>query len=101
VPTRADPTSGVGPGMSAHDSTFRGEHDLHLLKVDAVERSLQIDDGPVIGFEGHETDLSVTTADDSVLYLDVSGLKDGFQGEVRVGVMGRVRRILWNEVLIQ
>lgn len=101
VPTRADPASGIGPGMSAHEGSFRGEHDLHLLKVDAVERTLQLDDGPVIGFEGHETDLSVPDADDRVLFLDVTGVREGFQGEVRVGVMGRVRRILWNEVLIQ
>jgi len=55
----------------------------------------------VVGFDGDETDLEVPTADETVLFLDVTGVEEDFLGEVQVGVMGRVRRILWNEVLIQ
>lgn len=101
VATAADPKSGIGPGLSAHKGTFRGEREQHVLRVNGADKTVQVDDGPVIGFEGHETDLAVTTAAETVVYLDVSRLKEDFEGEIRLGVMGRVRRILWNEVLIQ
>ena len=101
APTDADKDSGVRPGLSAHLGTVRGEHDQHLLKLNAVDKTVQIDDGPVIGYEGHEADLEVDAADETVLYIDVTGIEEDFEGEIKVGVMGRVRRILWNEVLLQ
>ena len=101
VATAADSKSGIGPGLSAHEGTFHGQHDQHRLKVNGADKTVQVDDGPVIGFDGGETDLAVTTAAETVVYLDVSRLKEDFQGEIKLGVMGHVRRILWNEVLIQ
>jgi flagellar basal body-associated protein FliL len=100
-PTDGDSGSGVKPGISAHLGNFRGEYDRHVLKVDAPNLTVQVDDGPVMKFNGDETDLEVLTGDDLVLYLDVSELTEEFVGAVSIGVMGRVRRVLWNEVLIQ
>ena len=100
-PTDADKASGLAPGLSSHLGTFRGEYQQHVLHVDAGEATIQLDDGPVVSFTGSETDLEVAAADEVVLYLDVTRLKPGFAGDVKVGCMGRVRRILWDEVLIQ
>ena len=101
APTDADSTSGVRPGLEAHLGTFRGEHDQHLLKINGVDKTVQVDDGPVIGYEGDESSLEVPTVDELKLYLDVTGIDPEFQGEIKLGVMGRVRRILWNQVLLQ
>ena len=101
ISTGADPASGLRPGLGAHAATFRGEHAVHRLRVSAKRKTVQLDDGPVIGFEGPETNLEVPATDGAVLYLDVSGLVAGFEGELAIGAMGRVRRILWNEVLVQ
>jgi flagellar basal body-associated protein FliL len=100
-PTAPDGASGVAPGRSSHLGTFRGEYEQHVLQVDAPHKTVQLDDGPVMSFEGTETDLELQTAGGLVLYLDVTALQPEFTGDVRAGVMGRVRRILWNEVLIQ
>jgi flagellar basal body-associated protein FliL len=101
TPTDSDSASGVRPGFSAHLGTFRGEYQQHVLHVDAPNLTVRVDEGPVMKFAGHETDLEVFTSDDLVLYLDVSSLNEGFVGNVPIGVMGRVRRVLWNEILIQ
>jgi len=99
--TDADKASGLRPGLSSHLGTFRGEYEQHRLHVDAQEGTVRLDEGPPVAFTGDETDLEVASASGLVLYLDVTGLKPGFDGDVKVGCMGRVRRILWNEVLIQ
>ncbi len=100
-PTDGDSASGVAPSRSSHLGTFRGEYELHVLNVNVPSLTVQVDAGPVMEFEGHETDLEVLTADDLVLYLDVSALTDDFVGSMPIGVMGRVRRVLWSEILIQ
>ena len=82
-------------------ATFRGLYEEHVVKVDAVTKRISIDDGPEVTFQGDEKDLRVTSADDSEVYLDVSALESDFQGQVKIGVKGRARRVLWNEILIQ
>ena len=101
APTNPDKSSGLVSGLSSHLGTFRGEYEQHVLHVDAAEKTVRLDGGPIVSFTGGEADLEVPTGDDLLLYLDVTGLKGGFAGDVKVGVMGRVRRVLWNEVLIQ
>lgn len=100
-PTAPDPESGLRPGFSAHQGQFRGSYEEHVLRVDAVGHTLQLDDGPVVEFFGDETDLLVPDAQGLGLYVDVTGLVEDFAGELKVGVKGRARRILWNEILIQ
>jgi len=100
-PTDADPQSGLAPGVSIQVATFRGAFHEHVLHVDGVAHTLRLDSGPLTPFSGDETDLPVAAEDGLALFVDVTGLKRGFQGDIPVGVKGRLRRVLWNEVLIQ
>jgi len=100
-PGERDEASGLAPGLSSHNGTFRPLYGEHVLNVDASARSVRIDDGPVTEWQGEETDLEVATGGGETLYLDVSRVEPGFQGEVPIGVKGRARRVLWSEVLIQ
>lgn len=100
-PSDREPGSGIAPGISGHNGTFRPLFGEHVLHVDAQARTVGIDDGPPVTWKGDETDLEVQTAGGETLYLDVSRVKEGFQGDLPIGVKGRARRVLWNEVLIQ
>lgn len=94
----ADPASGLRAGVST--PTFRGLFEDHVLEIDAVAKTIALDDGEPVTFGGDERDLAVSSASGSI-YVDVSKLAAEFRGEVKVGVMGRVKRVLWEEVLIQ
>lgn len=98
LPTDPDPLSGLAPGSTM--STFRGLFEDHVLKIDAVAKTIALDDGAPVTFKGDERDLAVG-AEGSVLYLDVTRLEAEFRGDVKVGVKGLVKRVLWDEVLIQ
>lgn len=100
-PMSADPASGIGPGPRAIQSTFRGPWREHLLKVDAKKRTISVDDGPAVTWEGSEVNLGVYTAAQEVLYLDVSRAVEDYQGELRVGVKGRIKTILKKDQLLQ
>ena len=97
-PNDADPLSGIVAGETP--STFRGLFEDHKLAVDNVEKKLVFDDGQPISFNGDERDLAVTCGE-GVIYLNLTGLVADFKGDVKVGVKGRVKRVLWEEVLIQ
>ena len=96
-----DAGSGLRPGLSNRQATMRGMFYEHALTVDAVARTIQLDEGPAVSFEGGEADLLVQDAAGRSVYLDLSGLEEGFQGEVHVGVMGRVRSINFSQFLTQ
>ena len=49
------------------DHYYRGEYEQHVLHVDAVEKTLKLDDGPLMSFEGTESDLELETGDGLVL----------------------------------
>jgi hypothetical protein len=100
-PTDRDPESGLTPGLSMNEATFRGALDEHVLVVDAVAGTLRLGEGPETAFEGGESDLEVRDERGRTLYLDVTSLEEGFRGEVPVGVKGRVRRILCQDFLVQ
>jgi len=100
-PSDRDEESGLAPGLSNHQGTFRPLYGEHVLLVDADARTVSIDDGPVVEWQDDPTDLEITTGGGETLYLDVSRVVEGFQGEVVIGVKGRARRVLWSEVLIQ
>ncbi len=97
-PTESDPKSKLAPGSTI--STFRGLFEDHVLKVDAVAKSIALDDGAPVTFKGDERDLAVGAEGNSV-YVDVTELEPEFRGDVKVGVKGLVKRVLWDEVLIQ
>jgi len=93
--------SGLRPGLSNRHSTMRGMFYEHELEVDAPARTLRLDDGPSVTFQGGESDLEVQDAAGRTIYLDLSGLEQDFQGKVHVGVMGRVRSINFSQFLTQ
>ena len=93
--------SGLRPGSSIARSTMRGLFFEHELEVDAAKKTIQLDGGPLVAFEGEESDLSVEDGQGRIVYLDVSGLAHGFHGALHVGVMGRVRNIYFSSFLTQ
>lgn len=100
-PTDADPASGLRPGYSLYKSTFRGPLHEHIVSVDNAGRTLRIDDGPPVPYEGDEEDLAVASVDGTIVYFDVTRLDPEFAGEVKLGVHGRVRRVLKERFLVQ
>jgi hypothetical protein len=98
IASAPDKESGLALGSTP--TTFRGRFFENVVKLDAVAKKISIDDGPEVTFEGHETELEVPTAGGELLYFDVSGVDPEFQGELQIGVKGRIRRILWDNVLI-
>jgi len=98
-PADPDPTSGLSLGSTT--STFRGLFEDHVLKVDMVSKTIGLDDYEPATFNGDERDLAISGPNATTVYVSVVGLKPDFQGEVPIGVKGLVKRVLWDEVLIQ
>lgn len=100
LPLSADPKSGLRPGDSLdRRGTFRGAFFENHLMVDAAAKTVRLGEGVEVTFAGGETDLEVRGSDGSRLYLDVTALKPGFEGKVRVGVKGRIRQIYLGQKL--
>lgn len=98
-PGEPDAASGLAPG--ATPSSFCGLYEEHALTLDPIAKSIQLDAGEALPYRGDERDLALTAPDGSLLYVDVTRLKPDFAGTLKVGVKGRTRRVLWNEILIQ
>lgn len=102
TPYDIDEASGLRLGDSQERAgSFRGLFHEHTLKVDGERKKLQLDAGPEVTFKGDEFDLLVENAKGGTLYVDVTGLKEGFFGEVNVGVMGRIRRLFTGDIIAQ
>lgn len=101
-PYDVDEESGlrIGDSQERH-GTFRGSFYDHVLKVNQPNGTIQMDEGTEIEFGGQEYDLLVEASDGSKLYVDVSNLVEGFEGEVYVGVMGRIRRMFTGDIIAQ
>ena len=93
--------SGLRPGSSIARATMRGLYYEHELELDAHGRTVRLDDGPLVAFEGEETDLVVEDGQGRTIYLDVTGIAAEFHGTLHVGVMGRVRNIYFSSFLTQ
>lgn len=102
IPSDMHEESGLKTGFSASDATFRGYFYEHVLIVDATKKTIQLDaDGPVVSFEGTETDLEVESVNGKTVYVDVTELDEGFVGEVQVGVFGTLHNLLVEEWILQ
>lgn len=101
LPLDRDDRTGLRPGISFDEATFRGRFHDHVLKVDAPGRTLQIDDGPAVHFEGREEDLEVADAKGGTIYVDVTEIEPDFQGEVSLGVHGRIRQLFASDLIAQ
>lgn len=85
--TTYEGASGIMPGDdSATGDTILGVH--HTLTVDAVSRTLQLDDGPVVAYQGDETNLRLANAAGDIAYVNVCGVTAGFQGTVTIWADG-------------
>jgi flagellar basal body-associated protein FliL len=100
-PTERHTESGIGPGISIEMSTLRGAFREHALTVDAATKTIELDGGIPVHFEGRETDLEVRGQGGDVVYVDVSRVERGFHGEVHVGVLGSVQSVYFTAFLIQ
>ncbi len=101
APFARDEESGLRPGYSMPEGTFRGRFFDHVLHVDAVAKTLQIDDGPKVPFDGDETDLEVVDAGGKSIFVNVTEIVEDFKGELQLGVNGQVRRILVSQWILQ
>lgn len=101
LPLQRDEVSGLKPGVSSQRATFRGRYHDHLLKVDAVAKSIQLDDGPPATFAGGEDDLKVFSKDGEYVYVDVAEIVAEFVGEVPIGVHGAIREFIETDYVFQ
>lgn len=100
-PHGADSESGVKPGLSAHRGTLRDPLEDRLLYVDAPMGRVRIGEGPEFAFSPGERDLRVVDERGLDTYLDLSDVVPEFRGQVKVGVHGRIRQLLFQEYLVQ
>lgn len=96
-----DAESGLRPGRSVDRSTLRGLFYDHELEVDHVEKTLRLDRGPEVAYQGDETDLFVADKNGKGIYVDVSGLEPEFSGTVQAGNFGRLRNVYFVSFLTQ
>lgn len=97
----ADSESGLKVGESIMRASLTGFLHQHKLKVDAVKKTLQLDNGQSVPFQGRERDLRVENEERKSVYIDVTGLKAEYVGELPIGVPGQVRRIYREQFLVQ
>lgn len=101
TPYAADRESGLRLGQSLYESTLRGPLGSHRIAVSSSQRSLTLDDGPAVEFQGTEHDLRLESASGEAVYVDLTALEEGFEGAVPLGVQGRVREVVFSEFLVQ
>ncbi len=101
LPEDADSESGLAPGKSIARSTmFSPLYDQSIL-VDDSEHTISLGEGDALNFSGDETDLKLEDERGRIVYVDVSDLKEGFQGEVNVGIRGRLRAVYKDKYIVQ
>jgi hypothetical protein len=100
-PNAPDEVSGLAPGLSSHLTTYRPVFGEQVLHVDAVARTLRLGEGPEVTWNENDDDVRVDNELGQMLFVDTSRAVTDFKGDVPIGVRGRIRRLLWNEVLIQ
>lgn len=100
-PYDSDSASGLAFGYSNHQATFRGPYEEHSIHIDGILHKIQLDDGPEQEWSEEDDDYQLVALDGTFVYLDLTGVPTGFVGDVQIGVMGRPRRVLWKEILIQ
>ena len=101
TPLAADSASGLRPGDSAFLGTLRGRYEDHTLHVDVPAKTVRLDDGEDTAFLGTEVDLMVANAEQNYLFLNVTELNPEFVGELKVGVKGRLRKVLKDYWVLQ
>ncbi|HED67082.1 MAG TPA: flagellar basal body-associated FliL family protein [Planctomycetes bacterium] len=98
---KPDEESGIGPGLSIDDATMRGGFKAHAIHVDFPKAEISLDDGPKVSFDRTEDDLMLESDTGLTIFVDLTGLKDDFSGDVQVGVFGRITSIKFAKFLTQ
>ncbi len=88
-------------GRSSQQSSMRSGFKAHVLKVDALKKTIALDYGSEVTFTGSERDLIVENERGQRIYVDVSELNPEFVGELQVGTFGKMRNILFTRFLVQ
>jgi len=101
TPNETDSDSGLRPGVSAENATWRGLYYEHVLHVDGPDRTLGLDDGAKVGFAEGDDDVRIVDENGDFLFVDTSGLDPSFVGDLKIGVMGKVRRIFFSSLIFQ
>lgn len=100
-PQQSDTKSGLKVGEDHVRSTMRGLLHDHALRIDGAARTIALDGGSAIPFTDRDRNLKVINQAGECVFVDCSGYKAPFTGEVPVGVPGRVRRIFKDSLLVQ
>ncbi len=93
-PLDQDKKSGLRPGVSHPEATFRGRFYEWKLHVDGPARTLRLGEGTEATFSGDEDDLEIRSQTGETLYVDVTHFDPSFTGELNVGVRGKLRHIV-------
>ena len=100
-PHHEDSASGLRLGESNHDSKMRGLLHEHALVVDSAKDKIRLDDGETVEYTAKDRNLKLTNLNGDEVWIDVTGLKEGFSGSVPIGVPGRLRKIYRESFLVQ
>jgi len=98
---KPDETSGIAAGLSIETSTMRGGFQAHAIHVDSPKSEIWMDEGPKVSFDGSEDDLMLESDTGLTLFVDLTGLKVDFSGDVQAGVFGQVKSIKFARFITQ
>jgi len=93
--------SGIAPGRSIDNADMRGGFHAHLIHVDGVKDAISLDDGPVVSFDGSESNLMLENASGLTVYVDLTGMTEDWSGELNVGTFGTVKEIKFSKFITQ
>jgi hypothetical protein len=96
-----DTRSGLRAGESIMRSTMRGLLHEHHILLDSRRKTLRLDDGPTVQYQGFERDLKVENELHECVFVDVTNVEAEFSGEVPCGVAGKVQGIYRERFLVQ
>lgn len=84
-----DTVSGIRPGVSSNSKdTIIGPAGSHVLHIDSVAKTIQLNGGPAVAFTGAETDLAVGDGQGGVVYINTTGVGASFTGNVSLAATG-------------
>ncbi len=101
MPYDMDSESGVKTGDSLYSSTLRGLLYEHHITLDTVERLIQLDDGEQVTYRGNETNLAIRNELGETVFLNLTEVVETYQGEIPVGVRGRIQRVAFDSFMVQ
>lgn len=88
-PSGGDTVSGVRPAStSAALDTVIGPAGAHKLTIDAVAKTIKLNNGDAVSYTGSETDLAVNDGSGGIVHLDATGIGSSFQGQVSIASTG-------------